>query len=1053
MPQSLRYAGGGLVSSISAAAPVAIAPDSSSHQSEVSIAIDPNNSDVVLSAFRTHDLTGNPGPISINWSSNGGFSWAGLPVLPGTAAGAADPVVGICRTTGNWYCVYLDTGQNIHLAYSTDQGASWSNSPITTAGGNDKPWLGVDNVLGSQFAGRIYVCWQAGGIQSVSSIQGASLGTGSWSSPYQIPPMGGADFGVQIGFGASGEVVLAWGVKPVQLWPFEDFAMTTSDDGGATWAAPWVAVSDVWGIGSGLLEGSPDDFRWNSMPSMVVDRSGGPGAEIAHFSWTTANGQGDIFHAATPIVAAIPRAAPHTVVNPTSPNYAQFMPAIGVDQATGILSVVYYSRNGPWTTPMLASSTDAGLTWSGRGLSVPTLQTAIEPNNPNSPYFGDYNSVAVSGSRVLPCWWEQSSGVFQMYVDVDMVPRFANLSTATGISIPEGSGQATSAPLDFDEDGKLDLLVSFDSSERAQLNHNTFIGDEAPQFNNLAQLRLHTGTVSNTTGVAAVDCLGNDGNVDIFIGSADSNLVLAGDGFDFTGPGADQSALLGTAQTLPSAGASFGDFNGDRWLDLLIMSSSAGSGDVLLQSNAGAGFVDVTAAAGLHSGMTSSTSAVWADMNLDNRLDLFVGYGGPTGPANEWSPYYLNQGPDGSGQVTFTDVAGASSGPRIDQIGHVQGVELADISGDRKLDILIASNDPATATTLIGCLNDGTGAFEQETASMGLSTQTPLIDVEVTDLNGNGVLDIVCVPEGTAAIEVFSGYGDLAERGYRDATFEAALGSNPTYGLTLADFNSDTDADIFLLRPEVSADPVPAQFYWANSLVDAASPPASPKAYTVEFDRWSQSQNPNSLGIGATVTSKVITSSGKTLYSTQVVDGGSGRAGQGSSRLTFGLAGASTAEITVRWPHGQIQVFDAASSTGFPNVVLQDSANPEIQSSSVTASYVPSSSYTTHTYSWKTNYNAGTPQVLIDAGHRASQSCMVPLGGVSQIVLDPSMGGVSAAEPLQLANGQWQWTLTWNAYCSSLCTYTYYARQNVGGQVYSSSSKSLFIGSCAVVTQ
>ena len=299
---------------------------------------------------------------------------------------------------------------------------------------------------------------------------------------------------------------------------------------------------------------------------------------------------------------------------------------------------------------------------------------------------------------------------------------------------------------------------------------------------------------------------------------------------------------------------------------------------------------------------------------------------------------------------------------------------------------------------------------------------------------------------------LLSGHGDTDHRVFHDRTALAGLGSEIARGITLADFNKDTDADIFLLREELSADPGPEdkRFYWSNSLVDAASSPSTPKAITIGFAREPGPNNHNTMGIGARVAVAVTKPGGTVLRSVQVVDGGTGRGSQGSARLVFGLAGASTAEITVRWPHGQTQVFDAASVPGFPHLTLSDTSDPEIQSSTVTASYVPSSGYTTHTYTWKSTYPGGTPQVLITAGAKPTD-CLTPLGGVTQLLLDPSMGDVNTTSVF--ADDEWTHTLTWIAYCTDSCTYTYYARNVVGGQVYSSTPKTLNVSVCADITE
>ena len=636
---------------------------------------------------------------------------------------------------------------------------------------------------------------------------------------------------------------------------------------------------------------------------------------------------------------------------------------------------------------------------------------------------------------------------------VEALPVFTDVSSQTNLTLPGSFTQSSSVTLDFDHDGKEDLLVSF-SNSAAMLNAGAVSGLETPSFEQQTAL-LGNGLITNTTGVIAADFLGGDGHVDLFIGAPSGNLLLAGDGEDFseseTGEDYDKSSWLGSGQMRASRGASFGDFNADGWLDLYLMSSSTlpGEGDLLLQSDGGTGFVDVTAAAGLPTDRENSQSAVWADLNDDGRLDLVVGYGGVVEAGNNgWSPLYLNMG-ETSGQVTFSDVAGATSGPRMNKIGHIQGIEVADITGDQVLDLVMASNDLSAPTTLVACVNDGAGVFTQDGPALGLNTSTPLLDVEVSDLSGNGVLDIVAVPDGAADVVVFSGFGDASSRGFRDATLEASLGANPAYGLTVADFNGDADADIFLLRPKVGS---VEQFFWANGLRDGgADPPPPASSYTVEFAHWPGTLNPNFLGIGAMVTSKVITPSGQTLYSTQIMDGGSGRAGQGSRRRVFGLAGASTAEITVKWPHGYSQVFDAASSPGFPNVILKDTTNPSMMESTVSASYVPSYGYTIHTFTWETWRNLGTPQVLIQAPSKSSSDCKVPLVGDDELLLEPGLGGVGVpARVWNPTTSRWINTLTWTAYCSSPCNYYYYARSVVGGQVYSASRNIHFVGACAI---
>ncbi|RKZ10530.1 hypothetical protein DRQ32_07040, partial [bacterium] len=639
------------------------------------------------------------------------------------------------------------------------------------------------------------------------------------------------------------------------------------------------------------------------------------------------------------------------------------------------------------------------------------------------------------------------------------ISTFANASVGSGLSVPESSAPYASLAIDYYKDGAEDLLVSF-SDRAASLNRNLDGQQvEAPVFDDRAPSDLHNGPVVNTRGISAADFNG-DSYLDLFIAGNTANLLLAGDGADFaeTDPGEpyDQSALLGSAGSLLATGASWGDAGGDHFLDLYIMSRDAVLGDVLLQSNGGQGFSDVTSAADLDVGLTKSRSAVWADMNLDGLTDLFVGWGDAVGPTNEWSHYYLNQGEDPSGQVTFVDVAGATSGPRIDKIGHVQSVRMSDVNGDNQLDLVIASNDPAATNNLFVGTNDGAGAFVDDALSLGLATSTPLFDVDVVDLNGNAVPDIIGVPDGAGDVVVFSGYGDDSNRAFRDATFEAGLGSASAFGMTVADFNNDTDPDVFLLRPISGSADEDKNFLWANSTMDGGSTPATQEFLTVELMPWAPAGHPNAFGVGATVSVNVTLPSGEVLRNTRLVDAGSGRASQGSRKMVFGLAGQESAEVTVTWPSGQSQVLNASSSTtGYPDLQIMDITSPYLISGSINATYIPSSGFTTHTYTWQTNYESlnSVREVLLEVGSKAPPVCTTPLGGNSSVLLGPSTPGVTISRVEDPGGNGWLHTLNWNTYCTGLCTYKYQVQHTVGGQLYASAWNTFFVGACADYTQ
>jgi len=629
-------------------------------------------------------------------------------------------------------------------------------------------------------------------------------------------------------------------------------------------------------------------------------------------------------------------------------------------------------------------------------------------------------------------------------------PQFTNASPSTGaLTVPEGKTPSASVALDYDNDGYEDLALSFEDNFFL-LNNGDGNFHEAAAFTERRANDLAYAFLENTRGLVAAD-IDADGFADLFISSPDSNLICMGDSLSL---GTVGTALLGSAKTLDAIGGSFGDYNGDHWLDLYIMSSAAGTGDILLENALGDSLVNVTSAAGLITGQKESTSAVWADIDLDGRSDLLVGWGDEVGGGDDWSLLYLNEGEDANGQFKMGDVAGAATGPSMPKIGHVNALQLADVSGDGILDILCATDSVGAADNLIVLINDGSGVFAAAPDSLGLNTATQLLDVEVSDLNGNGVLDVIALPNSAVAVEVFSGFGEESERVYINVSDVVVLGSDLAYGVTVADYNRDSDPDIFLLRPEddsgVEADD--ENFFWTNGLVDKTNPPDRNRFFTVELRLdTNESSNPNIRATGAIVTSTIQRSDGKTLKSTQLVDGGSGHASQGAHRLVFGLADATTATLQVRWPSGGTQNFSVSGTDTADSVVhrdLSDTSNPVVLGATISASYVPTYGYTTHTYTWKTRHRCDDVEVNVTAGSRASASCKVPLGGDSSKDLDPSQSDVAWT---QVQDGDdWLQTLTWNPYCSSPCTYSYTVKGVVGGFLHSGQTKTLNIGACAI---
>jgi hypothetical protein len=247
------------------------------------------------------------------------------------------------------------------------------------------------------------------------------------------------------------------------------------------------------------------------------------------------------------------------------------------------------------------------------------------------------------------------------------------------------------------------------------------------------------------------------------------------------------------------------DYNNDGHLDILVLRGAwmFPQPMTLFRGNGDGTFIDVTREAGLTE-LVSTQAAVWADINNDGLLDLFVG--------NEKgsSHLFLNKG-DG----TFEDIS-ASAG--VDRIAFTKGVVAGDYDNDGYVDFYVTNmgssnflyrnnrdntftevareagvRDPmgkSFATWFFDYDNDGwldlfvtsyySGSVDEDMRSyLGLSTDAitlklykNLRDGTFTDVTKEVELDKVFMPMG-------ANFGDVDNDGFLDIYLGTG---NPSYG-------------------------------------------------------------------------------------------------------------------------------------------------------------------------------------------------------------------------------------------------------------------------------
>ena len=259
---------------------------------------------------------------------------------------------------------------------------------------------------------------------------------------------------------------------------------------------------------------------------------------------------------------------------------------------------------------------------------------------------------------------------------------------------------------DFNGDGNLDLIASFDSE--GLWSFAVFTGNGDGTFASPGAFDLFDGIRE----VIAAD-FNRDGMLDLAFPAVQvdffSIFVALGNG-DGTFPN-----VSGLSNFLNGYSLAAGDFNNDGILDLAVVGAS---NVIILMGNGDATFTVVASQPSVT--LASPTSVTTGDFNGDGMLDLAIADAGSTS-------FTVLQG---NGDGTFTQVGGQPPLPDFSNF-----VTASDFNGDGKLD-LVFSSAPNTLSIYLG---NGDGTF---TAGLIQSMDYAPYGVGVGDFNEDGRLDL-----------------------------------------------------------------------------------------------------------------------------------------------------------------------------------------------------------------------------------------------------------------------------------------------------------------------
>ena len=504
----------------------------------------------------------------------------------------------------------------------------------------------------------------------------------------------------------------------------------------------------------------------------------------------------------------------------------------------------------------------------------------------------------------------------------------SNIDTGTDPGVPRKPLGAAS--LDFNEDGLMDLAIAIEGGV-LQLFQNVTLPGQPSAFQQASPDNFKDNILPGNSRNIAVADINNDGRPGFFSAS-ESNPAL----FLSSDPAVTSYYLYdATSETqIPYYGteswsATWGDYDADGWVDLYICRAQGDSltpdqlsptVDRLLRSNGLASnngleyvaFELATDAGALAAVPSVSSAAAWADADGDGDLDIVVGSLEPTGSSpGTWTGYYINDGEGG-----FTEVASATSGPRMGKIGYVSDLAFADADGDGDNDLIISRQNPylpGAQKGLMFCQNQGDGVFSWWTP-FDTSPDHPMNALSAADLDLDGVIDVTTVPTESNAWPLLYRYDD-ASGTWSEHAADYGMTQGTAKALASADFNCDGDLDLYLSRPN---DPVSPNFFFENNRTALGG------ASYAQIGLRSLSHGNNGMGIG----SKITLTAGANQYVKWINDG-SGSDGQ-PSVLTFGLGDYTngTVDVNVEWPDGFIS--QSAASVG-QRTTIEDTHDPGLQ--------------------------------------------------------------------------------------------------------------------------